>query len=91
MAGEPGDLNPQAMSMRVNPSRPVAKAVDDIDRLSDFLLDSDPSTASKTAVSWSAVFDPERSSPDRPPSGTRFRELPNLTWRTGYVALSDST
>jgi plasmid stabilization system protein ParE len=64
------------------------KAVDDIDRLSDFLLDSDPSTASKTGgilVSGLQILK------DHPLIGRQvergFRELLISRGRTGYVAL----
>ena len=64
------------------------KAVDDIDRLSDFLLDSDPSTASKTGgilVGGLQILK------DHPLIGRQvergFRELLISRGRTGYVAL----
>lgn len=64
------------------------KAVDDIDRLSDFLVDADPSTASKTGgilVSGLQILK------DHPLIGRQveraFRELLISRGRTGYVAL----
>jgi plasmid stabilization system protein ParE len=64
------------------------KAVDDIDRLSNFLLDSDPSNASKTGgilVSGLQILK------DHPLIGRQvergFRELLISRGRTGYVAL----
>ena len=64
------------------------KAIDDIDRLSDFLLDSDPSTAGKTGailVSGLQILK------DHPLIGRQvergFRELLISRGRTGYVAL----
>ena len=64
------------------------KAVDDIDRLSDFLLDSDPGTASKTGgilVSGLQILK------DHPLIGRQvergFRELLISRGRTGYMAL----
>jgi len=64
------------------------KAVDDIERLSEFLLASDPSTASKTGgilVSGLQILK------DHPLIGRQvergFRELLISRGRTGYVAL----
>jgi plasmid stabilization system protein ParE len=64
------------------------KAVDDIERLSDFLLASDPSTASKTGGILESGLQVLKEHPLIGRQVERgFRELLISRGRTGYVAL----